>query len=129
MATAWIGTSGFRYRHWRGVFYPRELPTRERLSYYAARFPTVELDTTFYGLPRRDTVRGWLDAVPGDFRFAAKLSRYGTHLKHHARREPLRITRDPRVFLCLPNAQALQRHPLRHHHRDAHPEARAPHAL
>jgi uncharacterized protein YecE (DUF72 family) len=82
MATAWIGTSGFRYRHWRGAFYPRDLPSREWLSYYASRFPTVELNTTFYGLPRRDTVRGWRDAVPDDFRFAVKLSRYGTHLKH-----------------------------------------------
>jgi uncharacterized protein YecE (DUF72 family) len=60
------------------------------LSSYASRFPTVELNTTFYGLPRRDTVRAWIEAVPDDFRFAVKLSRYGTHLKH---------LRDPRDWL------------------------------
>jgi uncharacterized protein YecE (DUF72 family) len=90
MATALIGTSGFRYRDWRGAFYPRDLPTRDWLSHYAARFRTVELNTTFYGLPRRDTVRGWTEAVPDDFRFAVKLSRYGTHLKH---------LRDPHAWL------------------------------
>jgi uncharacterized protein YecE (DUF72 family) len=87
---AWIGTSGFRYRHWRGTFYPRDVPTSEWLSFYAIRFATVELDTTFYGLPRREAVRGWNDAVPDGFRFAVKLSRYGTHLKH---------LRDPRGWL------------------------------
>jgi uncharacterized protein YecE (DUF72 family) len=61
--------------------YPRGLPTREWLSYYATLFDTVELNTTFYGLPDRATVRGWRDQVPDGFSFAVKLSRYGTHLK------------------------------------------------
>src|SRR5687767_4895317 len=81
MARAWIGTSGYLYRHWRGVVYPPGLPTREWLAHYATLFDTVELNTTFYGLPDRATVRGWRDTVPDAFRFAVKLSRYGTHLK------------------------------------------------
>jgi uncharacterized protein YecE (DUF72 family) len=76
-----VGTSGYMYGHWRGVLYPPGLARADWLARYAESFDTVELNGTFYGLPARDTVRRWRERVPGDFLFAAKMSRYGTHLK------------------------------------------------
>jgi len=79
-----IGTSGYNYGHWRGPFYPEELPARQWLSYYARTFPTVELNVTFYRLPRRSTFAGWYEQTPPDFTFAIKGSRLITHLKRLA---------------------------------------------
>jgi uncharacterized protein YecE (DUF72 family) len=76
-----IGTSGWSYDHWVGPFYPEDLPRDRRLRYYAERFRSVEIDSSFYGLPRRSTLRAWRDEVPADFVFAAKASRYITHMK------------------------------------------------
>ncbi len=76
-----IGTSGWSYDHWRGAFYPPEVPKRRWLSFYAERFDTVEINATFYRLPTGGTVRGWVGAVPDRFRFAAKMSRYLTHVR------------------------------------------------
>lgn len=76
-----IGTSGWSYDHWRERFYPPRLGTPKRLGYYASRFDTVEVNATFYGLPKEGTVRGWHDAVPEDFVFAVKGSRYITHIR------------------------------------------------
>jgi uncharacterized protein YecE (DUF72 family) len=76
-----IGTSGFEYDDWKGRLYPHGLARTEWLPSYAARFSSVELNTTFYGLPDRGTVQRWRDSVPDGFRFALKLSRYGTHMK------------------------------------------------
>ncbi|MFW6379224.1 MAG: DUF72 domain-containing protein [Guyparkeria sp.] len=76
-----IGTSGWNYRHWRERFYPSGLPAAEWLSFYARRFSTVEINATFYRLPRIETVESWRDSVPPGFRFAVKASRYITHLK------------------------------------------------
>ncbi|WP_435101936.1 DUF72 domain-containing protein [Arhodomonas sp. AD133] len=76
-----IGTSGYDYRHWRGVLYPESLPRRSWLAYYAERFPAVEINGTFYSLPEPGTVRGWAAAVGADFRFVLKFSRYGSHMK------------------------------------------------
>jgi uncharacterized protein YecE (DUF72 family) len=75
-----VGTSGFDYRDWRGPFYPRFLRSTDRLAYYAEHFATVELNVTFYRMPAADAFRGWRDAVPDDFRFAVKASRYLTHI-------------------------------------------------
>ena len=75
-----VGTSGFDYRDWRGAFYPRFIRPTDRLAFYAERFETVELNVTFYRMPAADAFRGWRDAVPGDFRFAVKASRYLTHI-------------------------------------------------
>ena len=78
----WIGTSGYVYRHWRkGVFYPVGLKQREELGYYAARFPTVELNNPFYRLPTNEMFLRWRDTTPPAFRFAVKASRYITHIK------------------------------------------------
>jgi uncharacterized protein YecE (DUF72 family) len=76
-----VGTSGFDYRDWRGPFYPRFLKSTERLAYYAEHFATVELNVTFYRTPTADAFRGWRDAVPDDFRFAVKASRFLTHVR------------------------------------------------
>ena len=80
----WVGTSGWSYDHWAGVFYPDHLAAAKRLSFYAARFPTVEVDGTFYRLPTEDAVARWRDQVPADFRFAVKASRFITHFRRLA---------------------------------------------
>ena len=78
----WVGCSGWNYSHWRnGVFYPPKLPARAWLHTYAERFNTVELNTTFYRLPRRDVVARWAEEAPSGFLFATKVSRYVTHIK------------------------------------------------
>jgi uncharacterized protein YecE (DUF72 family) len=76
-----IGCSGWQYRHWRGRFYPRDLPTDDWLAHYARRFDTVELNNSFYRLPEADTFAAWGRRVPDNFLFAVKASRYLTHLK------------------------------------------------
>ncbi len=81
MASLLIGTSGWVYRHWRERFYPRGLPQSRWLEYYAAQFPTVEVNNSFYGLPAADVFRGWRERTPRDFAFAVKASRYITHVK------------------------------------------------
>jgi uncharacterized protein YecE (DUF72 family) len=76
-----IGCSGWSYDEWRGGLYPEGLPSRRRLERYAEVFDTVEVNATFYRLPKEKTVRDWTEQVPGDFRFAVKSSRYLTHMK------------------------------------------------
>lgn len=76
-----VGTSGWVYRHWRGVLYPEGLAPRAWLSRYASLFDTVELNATFYRLPTPEAVERWRDAVPPAFTFAVKGSRFLTHLK------------------------------------------------
>ncbi len=85
-----VGTSGWQYRHWRRVFYPDKLPQREWLRYFAGRFQTVEINNTFYNLPERSVFERWRRDTPDDFVFAAKMSRYLTHLKRlHDPQEPV----------------------------------------
>jgi uncharacterized protein YecE (DUF72 family) len=74
-----VGTSGFSYASWRGSFYPRGLKPSEMLSYYAARLPTVEVNTTFYRTQPDEVVAGWVQSVPAGFRFAMKAHRRITH--------------------------------------------------
>lgn len=76
-----IGLSGWSYRHWRGDFYPDDLPQRDELGYAAARFETLEINRTFYSLVEPNTMRGWYEGVPRDFKFAVKGSRFITHNK------------------------------------------------
>lgn len=76
-----IGTSGYVYPHWRGLFYPEGLPQRRWLPFYAERFTTVELNNPFYRLPEAETFRAWREAVPKGFVFAVKASRFITHIK------------------------------------------------
>ena len=76
-----IGTSGWSYKHWRGVLYPEGLPGRETLTFYAARFPTVEVSRTFYSLPDGAAIERWREAARPGFTYAIKAPRVITHLK------------------------------------------------
>jgi uncharacterized protein YecE (DUF72 family) len=76
-----VGCSGWNYGHWRETVYPKGLPARGWLQHYASLFDTVEVNTTFYRLPRRDAVAAWAQQTPADFLFTVKASRYLTHLK------------------------------------------------
>ncbi len=76
-----IGCSGWQYDHWRGSFYPADLPRDRWLEHYATRFDTVELNNSFYRLPAASAFAAWGRRVPADFRFAVKASRYLTHLR------------------------------------------------
>lgn len=81
MAELWIGTSGWVYKDWLGVLYPPKTPTGQYLPLYAARFPTVEINRSFYRLPDRDVFEGWRTQTPPGFLFAVKASRFLTHMK------------------------------------------------
>jgi uncharacterized protein YecE (DUF72 family) len=75
----WVGTSGWSYDEWRGSFYPEDLPKARMLEYYAERLRAVEVNNTFYRMPKRDVVRVWRDQTPDDFSFVLKASRRITH--------------------------------------------------
>src|SRR5262245_10478127 len=73
------GTSSFTADGWQGTFYPANLKSSDYLRHYATRFPTVEIDSTFYGTPKPERVRVWYDRTPPDFVFAAKVPQIITH--------------------------------------------------
>jgi len=79
--TVRIGCSGWNYAHWRELIYPKGLPARRWLEHYATLFDTVEVNSTFYRLPRRQAVANWVAESPPGFLFAIKASRYLTHVK------------------------------------------------
>jgi uncharacterized protein YecE (DUF72 family) len=76
-----IGTSGWSYAHWRERFYPPGLPAKAWLGFYADRFDTVEINGSFYRMPKESTVAGWHERSPDGFMFAWKASRYITQAK------------------------------------------------
>ncbi|WP_420136422.1 DUF72 domain-containing protein [Sphingomonas sp.] len=76
-----IGCSGWNYRHWRGAFYPADLPVRRWFEYYSAHFDAVELNNSFYRLPTAKTFEAWRDQAPEGFRYAVKANRYLTQAK------------------------------------------------
>lgn len=76
-----IGTSGWIYEHWIGVFYPRGMPEREKLEFFAQHFDTVEINFSFYKLPNVKTFEHWREITPRGFIFSVKASRYITHVK------------------------------------------------
>jgi uncharacterized protein YecE (DUF72 family) len=80
-ASVRIGTSGWIYPHWRGRFYPPELPQRAWLEFYASHFDTVEVNYSFYRLPSRESFADWAARTPTDFCFALKGSRFVTQMK------------------------------------------------
>ena len=82
----WIGTSGYNYPEWKGSFYPPTLPAAKMLPYYAERFPTVEINYTFYRTPTEKIVSGWSEATPPVFKLTLKA--------------PKRITHDARLRDC-----------------------------
>jgi uncharacterized protein YecE (DUF72 family) len=76
-----IGISGWRYKPWRGVFYPKDLPQKKELEYAASVFRSVEINGTFYSLQRPESFEKWAAEAPDDFVFAVKRSRFITHMK------------------------------------------------
>ncbi len=102
LGAAHIGTSGWHYKHWRGPFYPADLPASKMLDFYMQRFDTVELNNSYYRLPNTSTFETWRDATPEGFCFAVKASRFLTHNKK---------LKDPENALLnfLPRAEALGR--------------------
>jgi uncharacterized protein YecE (DUF72 family) len=95
-----IGTSGWSYKSWRGPFYPVEVRQKDWLSYYASRFPTAEINATFYRLPSPTAVAAWREATPPDFEFAWKASRFITQAKKlRDPEEPLARTFAPMMEL------------------------------
>ena len=79
------GTSGFAFKEWKGAFYPPELADDAWLGYYASRYPTVEINNTFYRLPKENVLREWAAQVPQQFTFAIKAS---MRITHYARLKP-----------------------------------------
>ena len=75
----WVGTSGYNYPEWKGSFYPSDLPAAKILPYYAARFPTVEINYTFYRMPNEKLVGGWAAQTPSPYKLTLKASRRITH--------------------------------------------------
>jgi uncharacterized protein YecE (DUF72 family) len=75
----WIGTSGYNYPEWKGSFYPSDLPTSRMLPYYAERFPTVEINYTFYRMPNEKILAGWARQTPSPYRLTLKAPRRITH--------------------------------------------------
>ncbi len=97
-----IGTSGYNYPHWwNGVFYPSDLPQRKWLEFYAEHFDTVELNVSFYRLPKKEAFEGWHKHTPKGFSFAVKGSRFITHIKR------LKDCREP-LSLFFDHASALK---------------------
>jgi uncharacterized protein YecE (DUF72 family) len=78
-AGLYLGTSGWSYADWEGTLYPEALPSGSRLAEYVKRYATVEIDSTFYGTPRRSTVQNWREVSPEGFLFAAKFPKEITH--------------------------------------------------
>jgi uncharacterized protein YecE (DUF72 family) len=81
MSKVFIGTSGWTYGDWRGPFYPKGVPKKDWLAWYAGQFPTTEINGSFYRTPSLAAVRGWRDQTPKDFLFAWKASKFITHWK------------------------------------------------
>ncbi len=75
-----IGTSGYSYKEWRGSFYPDELPTTGMLAFYSRKFPTVEINNTFYRMPKPEMLEEWAKQVPPEFIFILKAPQKITHI-------------------------------------------------
>ena len=119
-----VGCSGWEYKHWRGDFYPLEVPKTRWFDHYAARFDTVEINNTFYRLPEQSTFAAWAARAPAGFTFAIKASRFLTHMKKlkdpeepldrlFSRMRPLRKHLGP-VLYQLPPGWKLDRERLEH---------------
>jgi uncharacterized protein YecE (DUF72 family) len=77
----WVGTSGYSYKPWVGKFYPERLAAKEMLRFYAAQLPAVEINNTFYRLPKQSVLESWASQVSNDFRFVLKAPQRITHIK------------------------------------------------
>ncbi len=99
------GTSGYAFKEWKGTFFPSDIKPDGMLAFYASRFPTVEINNTFYRLPRENVLLEWAAQVPDGFTFAIKASQ---RITHHARLKP-EFAADLLGFL-LKNTALLEDH-------------------
>jgi uncharacterized protein YecE (DUF72 family) len=76
-----VGCSGWVYKHWRGIFYPEDLPQKRWFEFYASEFDTVEINNSFYHLPKAETFDKWRDQAPDGFCYAVKANRFITQAK------------------------------------------------
>ncbi len=79
-----VGTSGWSYKEWKGSFYPTDLPADHMLRHYASRLPTVEINNSFYRIPKEKVLLEWAEQTPAEFRFVLKASRRITHINRLA---------------------------------------------
>jgi uncharacterized protein YecE (DUF72 family) len=102
-----VGTSGFAYKPWKGVFYPPKIKDAEMLSFYAQRFSTVEINNTFYRMPGREMLERWAEQVPEGFSFVLKAPRRISHIKRLGE-----VADDLRFLLEAAGALGARRGPL-----------------
>ena len=77
----YVGTSGYSYKEWKGSFYPEDMPEKEMLRFYGERFQTVEINNTFYRMPKPSVLEAWAAEVPNNFKFVLKASQRITHMQ------------------------------------------------
>src|SRR3954462_15993170 len=77
----YVGTSGYSYKQWKGPFYPEDLPDKQMLHFYAERFRSVEINNTFYRMPKEAVLEAWASEVPADFKFVLKAPQRITHMQ------------------------------------------------
>ena len=77
----YVGTSGYSYKEWKGKFYPEELSAKQMLHFYGERFRAVEINNTFYRMPKSSVLEGWAAEVPADFKFILKCPQRITHMQ------------------------------------------------
>jgi uncharacterized protein YecE (DUF72 family) len=80
MMNLYVGTSGYSYKEWKGSFYPEDLSAKKMLKYYSGHFNTVEINNTFYRMPKKETFDAWKEEVPEDFKFIIKAPKRITHI-------------------------------------------------
>jgi uncharacterized protein YecE (DUF72 family) len=89
MKKLFVGTSGFAFKEWKGSFYPKDLPDAKMLDYYGERLGAVEINNTFYRMPKVTVLQDWASRVPADFRFVLKASRQITHMTRLKEAQPV----------------------------------------
>ena len=77
----YVGTSGYSYKEWKGTFYPEDMPDKQMLRFYGERFRSVEINNTFYRMPKESVLEAWASDVPADFKFVLKASQRITHMQ------------------------------------------------
>ncbi len=77
----YVGTSGYSYKEWKGTFYPEDLPEKQMLRFYGEQFRSVEINNTFYRMPKASVLEAWAAEVPADFKFVLKASQKITHFQ------------------------------------------------
>src|ERR671925_61276 len=105
-----IGTSGWHYKHWKGPFYPEDLPASKMLAFYLRHFDAVEINNSFYRLPSIEAFASWREQTPPNFCFAVKASRFITHNKKLKDPENALHNFLPRAEVLEPKLDLLPKH-------------------